>query len=147
LTGMVHTHTAHDPVLDHSRRMTKEEALRQVRLAKSSHIRWRAYVQAMVAGLKIEEKRAPIHHKECDFGHWFYNDGFRAFGHWQIYQDVEYSHELLHAVYQLVFNACGNGEQARAAALAEQLVGISHSLLEAIALLEEEMQASSQELF
>jgi methyl-accepting chemotaxis protein len=107
--------------------MTKQEALRQVRYAKSSHIRWRAYVQAMVAGLEVEEKRAPVHHKECDFGHWFYSDGFKAFGHWQIYQDVEYSHELLHAVYHMVFEACANGEQARAATLAEQLVGISHS--------------------
>jgi len=127
--------------------MTKQEALRQVRYAKSSHIRWRAYVQAMVAGLEIEEKRAPAHHKECDFGHWFYSEGFKAFGHWQIYQDVEYSHELLHAVYHMVFEACANGEQARAATLAEQLVGISHSLLEAIGLLEEEIQTASQYQF
>ena len=127
--------------------MTKQEVMRQVRQAKSAHIRWRAYAQAMVAGLDVEDEHAPIHHKECSFGKWYYGDGARTFGHWLIYKDIEDSHELLHAVYQLVFNACGNGEQARAAALAEQLVGISHSLLEAIALLEEEMQASSQELF
>lgn len=127
--------------------MSKTEALHQVRLAKSAHIRWRAYVQAMVAGLEIEEKKAPVHHKECDFGCWFYGEGFKAFGHWQIYQDIDYSHEFLHAVYGLIFDACTNGDHARAAMLAEQLVGISYSLLDAIGLLEEEIQSASEEWF
>jgi len=120
--------------------MTKQEALSQVRHAKSAHIRWRAYAQAMVAGLPIEEQRAPVHHKDCDFGHWFYGAGFRAFGHWPIYQDVEYSHELLHEVYRLLHEVLGAGDQERAAVIIEQLVGISHSLLANMELLEEEIR-------
>lgn len=127
--------------------MSKMEALHQVRLAKSAHIRWRAYVQAMVAGLEIEEKKAPVHHKECDFGCWFYGEGFKTFGHWQIYQDIDYSHEFLHKVYQMIFDACASGDLVRAASLYEQLVGISYSLLDAIGLLEEEIQVAGEEWF
>jgi hypothetical protein len=125
----------------------KHEALRQVRLAKSAHIRWRACVQAMAAGLDVDERHAPLHHKECAFGGWFYGEGFRAFGHWQIYQDIDYAHEFLHAVYRLAFDASARGEQARAVVLAEQVVGISHSLLEGLALLEEEIQAAREDSF
>lgn len=128
-------------------RITKQEALRMVRQAKSAHIRWRAYVQAMLAGLDIETERVPISHKECDFGQWFYREGFKAFGHWQVFQDVEYSHELLHDVYRRIHSALSSGDQARADHAAVQLVGISHSLLETIDLLREEIESSHHEHF
>lgn len=127
--------------------MTKSEALSQVRHAKSAHIRWRAYAQAMVAGLEIEEQRAPVHQKDCDFGRWFYGEGFKAFGHWQIYQDVEYGHELLHEVYHLLHRVLEEGDQARAAMIMAQLVGISHSLLAAMDLLEEEIRLAATDHF
>ena len=127
--------------------MTKSEALSQVHHAKSAHIRWRAYAQAMVAGLEIEEQRAPVHHKDCDFGQWFYGEGFKTFGHLQIYQDVEYGHELLHEVYHLLHRVLEEGDQARAAMIMAQLVGISHSLLAAMDLLEEEIRLAATDHF
>lgn len=127
--------------------MTKQEALSQVRQAKSAHIRWRAHAQAMVAGLPIEEQRVPVHHKDCDFGRWFYSAGFRAFGHWPIYQDVEYSHELLHEAYKLLHEARSGGDQARGALIMEQLLGISHSLLAGLELLEEEIRLAAKDDF
>jgi hypothetical protein len=127
--------------------MTKPEALRVVRQAKSSHIRWRAYVQAMLAGMDIETAQAPLHHKECAFGQWLYREGFAAFGHWPLFHDVEYAHELLHAVYHLLHNALHEDNQPRAHHIAEQLVGISHSLVEAIDLLQEEINSCEQEMF
>jgi hypothetical protein len=127
--------------------MTKQEALSQVRRAKSAHIRWRAHAQAMVAGLPIEAQRAPVHHKDCDFGQWFYGKGFMAFGHWPIYQDVEYSHELLHETYRLLHGVLSEGEQMRATVIMEQLVGISHSLLAGLELLEEEIRLAATDDF
>lgn len=127
--------------------MTKQEVLSQVRLAKSAHIRWRVHAQAMVAGLPIEEQRAPVHHKDCDFGRWFYSAGFRVFGHWPIYQDVEYSHELLHEVYRLLHEAMRAGDQARAVMIAEQLVGISKALLASMELLEDEIHLTATDSF
>ena len=127
--------------------MTKKEALSQVRHAKSAHIRWRAYVQAMMAGLEVEEKHAPVHQKDCDFGQWFYGEGFKTFGHWQIYQDVEYGHELLHEVYKMLHRVMEEGEQAHSARIMEQLVGISDSLLAALELFEEEVRQGSTDNF
>lgn len=124
--------------------MTKQEALRRVRQAKSAHVRWRVFVLAMVAGVEVEERLAPVHHKECVFGHWYYSEGFRAFAHWPIYQDVEYAHELLHAVYARIHRACAADDLAGAAAISEQLFGISVSLLEALQLLEEEIRLSDE---
>lgn len=127
--------------------MTKQEALLQVRQAKSAHIRWRAFVQAMVAGLEVGEDKAPTHHKDCDFGHWFYLDGFKAFGHWRVYLDVEYAHELLHEVYRMLHEAIDAEEWADAERMTVQLTGISYSLLELMALFEEEIRASGDEVF
>lgn len=127
--------------------MTKQEASRIVCQAKSSHIRWRAYVQAMLAGLEIETRRAPLHHKECEFGLWFYHKGFATFGHWPLFQDVEYAHELLHAVYLLIHQALHDGDLTRARKIGEPLVGISYSLLETIDLLQEAIRDSEQETF
>jgi len=127
--------------------MTKHEALRVVRQAKSSHIRWRAYVQAMLAGMDIEAAQAPLHHKECAFGQWFYREGFTAFGHWPLFHDVEYAHELLHAVYQLLHDALQEGDDTRARRIGEQLVAISYSLVDAIDLLKEEISSCEQETF
>ncbi len=127
--------------------MTKHEALRIVRQAKSSHIRWRAYVLARLAGMEIESVQAPLHHKECNFGHWIYHEGFAAFGHWPLFQDVEYTHELLHSVYLLIHQALHDGDRSRAGDIGKQLVGISYSLLETIDLLQEEIQSVEQEEF
>ncbi|MEW6678511.1 MAG: CZB domain-containing protein [Pseudomonadota bacterium] len=127
--------------------MTKQEAMRMVRQAKSAHIRWRAFVLSMLAGLEVAEHQAPIHHKACDFGQWFYSDGFRAFAHWPIYQDVEYVHELLHAVYERLYQACSEAHQAEAERLSGQLMGISESLLVTLDLLDEEIFTARDEDF
>jgi methyl-accepting chemotaxis protein len=121
--------------------MTKLEAVCIVRQAKSSHIRWRAYVQAMLAGIEIQTSQAPLHHKECNFGQWFYRDGFASFAH------VEYTHELLHAVYLLIHQALQDGDLGRARIIGEQMVGISYSLVETIDLLQQEIQSAEQEVF
>ena len=127
--------------------MTKHEAVHIVRQAKSSHIRWRAYVQAMLAGMVVETEHAPLHHKECDFGQWFYREGFASFGHWPLFQDVEYTHELLHAIFLMIHQALQDGDLNRARLIGEQMVGISYSLVETIDLLQEEIQSAEQEAF
>ncbi len=127
--------------------MTRQEALLQLRKAKSAHIRWRAFVQAMVAGLEVSEDKAPAHPKDCDFGNWFYKEGFQSFGHWPVYLDVEYAHEMLHDVYHLLHRARKSGEHMEVERLAVQLTAISYSLLELMALFEEEIRLAEQDAF
>ncbi len=71
----------------------------------------------------------------------------RPFGHWQLFQDVEYTHELLHSVYLMIHQALHDGDRSRAGNIGKQLVGISYSLVETIDLLQEEIESVEQEEF
>lgn len=122
--------------------MTKQEALSIIRRAKAAHIRWRAFALAKLAGLPVEQDQAPVHPRECAFGLWFYTEGFRTFAHWPIYQDLEYVHELLHAVYERIFLACEEGRRDDANRISAQLLGLSESMLATLNLLDEEALTS-----
>lgn len=63
------------------------------------------------------------------------------------YQDVEYGHELLHEVYHMLHHVLEEGDRERITLIMAQLVGISHSLLEALNLLDEEIRLASVEHF
>jgi len=63
--------------------MNKADLLRVIRKAKSSHIRWRAYAQALVAGLEVPADGAPVNHQSCGFGKWYYGEGARQLGHFR----------------------------------------------------------------
>lgn len=125
--------------------MNKQEALRRIRLAKSPHIRWRAYAQALVAGLDVREEHDPVHHKACGFGKWYYGEGLRELGHLEGYRDIDDTHALLHDVYRKIFELCQNKQHARAREYMDQLVGISRTLLDALQLLEDEIKALESE--
>jgi hypothetical protein len=121
--------------------MNKSDLLRLVRKAKSSHIRWRSYAQALVAGLDVREDNAPIHHQSCQFGRWYYGEGRRLFGRLEIYRDIEVPHEILHHIYERIYQSVAKGRQAEAKSLLDQMVGVSRTLLEALELLEQEIHA------
>lgn len=127
------------------KRSGKSESLRQVRQAKAAHIRWRAHVHSLVAGLNMDgDACAPVHHKDCAFGQWFFNEAFKTFGHWRIYQDVDEIHELMHTVYSLLHQTLEAGESARAAAIADQLAGISDALLAVLDVLADEIRETEE---
>ena len=121
--------------------LDKNEVLRVIRRAKSSHIRWRTFAQAMVTGLPVEEEQAPVRHTECQFGKWYYGQGKALLGHIDIFQDIETTHELLHHIYAQIFSLVQERKLSEAKALYEELIGVSRTLLEQIDLLEEEVRS------
>ncbi len=120
----------------------KGTALGVIRRAKSSHIRWRAYAQGLVAGVKVKEDQLPIQHTDCRFGEWYYGEGNRMFGHLEIFQDIEGPHEMLHSIYHQIYNLVRKGKGEKAHAKLEELIGVSRTLLEQIELLEAEVEAT-----
>lgn len=120
----------------------KSELLALIRRAKSSHIRWRAYAQGLVAGVDVKEDRLPIHHTECAFGKWYYGIARTRFGHLEIFRDLEGPHELLHSVYQQIHTLVADKKVAAARDKLDELVGVSRTLLEQLELLEQEVEAS-----
>lgn len=120
----------------------KSQLLALIRRAKSSHIRWRAYAQGLVAGVDVKEDRLPIQHTDCAFGQWYYGSGKNRFGHLAIFSDLEGPHELLHSIYHQIHSLVGAGKVEPAREKLEELVGVSRTLIEQLELLEQEVEAS-----
>ncbi|KAF0166582.1 MAG: hypothetical protein FD157_530 [Rhodocyclaceae bacterium] len=121
--------------------MNKADLLRVTRKAKSSHIRWRAYAQALVAGLDVPVDNAPVSHLSCGFGKWYYGEGARHLGHLDVYRNIETPHEILHDIYGCIHALIDDGKTEAATPMLEQLIGVSRTLLDAIQLLDREVMA------
>lgn len=120
--------------------MNVQSHLEVIRRAKSSHLRWRAYAQALAAGVPVQEDQAPLAHTQCAFGKWYYGEGQSALGHLSVFQDIETPHELLHAIYAQVHEAAASGKLDKAHERLSDLVEMSKTLLQAIELLEAEVR-------
>ena len=138
--------------------MNKTDALAAIRRAKSAHIKWRAFAQAMIAGVPMTNEKLPKLHTECEFGKWYYGDGNRLLGNLDSFRGVEGPHEVLHAIYQRIFNLLRDGEgetlldrlikskasrerrrTEQARELMVELIAVSETLLKSIEILEEEI--------
>ncbi len=72
----------------------KEQILQHIGRAKTAHINWRVYAEAVVAGLPVENE-VPVMSRACDFGKWYYGEG-RQFAFLKPYIDIENYHEIAH---------------------------------------------------
>jgi signal transduction histidine kinase len=84
--------------------MKKREIIMQIRAAKSSHIRWKSYVQIALRGIVTDQVDAalPIVQTECDFGKWYYGDGM-FLSLLTNFQSLEHPHEMLHEMYIQIY--------------------------------------------
>jgi hypothetical protein len=137
--------------------MNKGDALSTIRKAKSAHIKWRSFAQALIAGVEVTDDKIPKLHTECEFGRWYHGPGQEHLGHLDSFQAIASPHEMLHAVYARIYETLhgkegiwsrlftSDAERTRrkletAKALVVELVAISETLLMAIAILEQEIQ-------
>ena len=120
--------------------LSQDELLEVIRKAKSSHIRWRSYAQALVDGVDLGDGRAPVSHLECRFGRWYYGDGTEQLGQLDAFRNIEKPHEQLHTLYAQIDALVTEGKLPEAREQLEELVGISRSLLDGIELLEREVK-------
>lgn len=143
--------------------MSKKEVLSQLHLAKSAHIKWRSYAQALVAGIPVEQDHVPVIHTDCKFGKWYYGPG-QKLASLSSYDAVGDPHEMLHQIYmkiykilfgeddrsvlQKVFGSKAKTKQKNqneAEVLMQRLVAVSGTLLEALAILENDIKEMSEE--
>jgi hypothetical protein len=120
-------------------RFNKDEALAQIRRAKLSHVRWRAYAQSLVAGISVDEERVPVRDTACQFGQWYHGAGTEQLGQLECFRKVGAPHEALHAVYAEIYNLVQKHQLEQAAGRLEELVTVSRILLELIDGLESEV--------
>lgn len=135
----------------------KKEALEKLRKAKGAHIKWRAYAQALVSGVPVSNEKIPVEHTDCAFGQWYHGEGREMLGHLPSYEAIYTPHEMLHEIYKRIFetmNSESGGlkklfstresrreQQLRTARqYADELIGVSETLLKALDILEEEIR-------
>jgi hypothetical protein len=123
--------------------MPSQDLLQHIRKAKSSHIRWRSYAQAMIAGVPVTEDRAPVRHTDCEFGRWYYGEAREMLGHMAIFRDLEWQHEILHSTYEQIVELAERGEPGNAREHVTHLLEMSRSLLELLDLLETQVHSSA----
>ncbi len=138
--------------------MNKKQVITQLRLAKSAHIQWRSYAQAIIAGIPVENDHVPVIHTSCKFGKWYYGSGQRL-ASLSTYAGIEVPHEMLHQIYMKIFKLLfgeddrstfskifssstklKQSQQLEAEDLMKKLLAVSGTLLESIVLLEDEVK-------
>ena len=82
--------------------MDKKEIINRLRAAKSAHIKWRTYAQAILSGLEIDDDKVPVLHTDCAFGKWYYGSGQRL-STLHSYKAIEQPHEIMHTLYMKLF--------------------------------------------
>ncbi|GAB4303160.1 MAG: hypothetical protein Kow0096_25110 [Thiohalomonadaceae bacterium] len=136
--------------------MDKKQVITHLRAAKSAHIKWRSYAQAIVAGLPVNEDQVPVIHTDCAFGKWYYGPG-QKLSSLPGFQAIETPHEALHSIYMQIFKLLfeteevsffqkfiGTGKKRddrreQLNTLLNSLIEMSKTLLAAIELLEQEV--------
>ncbi len=143
--------------------MEKKDILDKLRRAKSAHIKWRAYAQALVSGLPVEKEQVPVIYTDCAFGKWYYGAG-QSLSSLSSFDAISLPHESLHHIYIKIFkllfgkdersklaklfsseNIIKTANKKKANILLHELISISGTLLEAIMALENEIKDMSQE--
>lgn len=141
----------------------KKEILAQLRSAKSAHIKWRSYAQALVAGLPLDDSKVPVIHTDCAFGRWYYGPG-QVLASLNSYRAIEEPHEILHNIYMKIVKKlfheedvgllkkllgsskrAGENRATEVSELMENLVVVSRTLLETIEMVEKEVLQMDEE--
>jgi hypothetical protein len=139
--------------------VNKKVALDKLRKAKGAHLKWRAYAQALVSGVSVDDDKIPVEHTSCAFGIWYHGEGKQKLGHLSSYDSVYTPHEMLHEIYKQIFELLHSKDSAGvfkklfsskedrenerlilARGYMEELVGVSETLLQALDILEQEIR-------
>ncbi|MEJ2059092.1 MAG: CZB domain-containing protein [Gammaproteobacteria bacterium] len=116
--------------------MDKETLLDSIRKARTSHLRWRSYAQALASGLEVSEEQAPINHTDCKFGQWYYGPAKTEMGELEAYQAIDDPHAQLHAAYRRLHGFASEGRLDQAEQVMGEINDHCRILLERLDILE-----------
>lgn len=81
----------------------------KLKKAKTAHIRWRTYAEALVSGHDSVIDQLPVKHTDCEFGNWYYGDG-QSFSDLEVFKDIGLIHQTLHEEFEIIFNLVTGGK-------------------------------------
>jgi len=97
--------------------------------AKSAHMIFVGKIQAHLDGAtKTEPATLPDHHG-CNFGKWYDTMGTEHCGHLQLFRDIVQPHASVHELGKAAIVAYNGGDRSKAAALCQEMVDNSATLL------------------
>lgn len=82
----------------------------KLKKAKTAHIRWRTYAEALVSGHDKVIDQLPVKHTDCEFGNWYYNEG-QQFTDLEVFKDIGQIHQELHDEFEMIFNLITLGNE------------------------------------
>jgi len=142
--------------------MNKSETVAHLHSAKKAHVKWVQRAKALIEGLPIEKDAIPVDCTECKFGQWFYGDGqnLNAIPGMDCLKDIETLHFKLHDIYMKIFKVyfsemnrsffsklfnmkkkITENDKEIVRDYYDQLLEVSHDLLEVIDKLERRLNA------
>ncbi|MDR3580109.1 MAG: methyl-accepting chemotaxis protein [Oryzomonas sp.] len=97
--------------------------------AKSAHMIFVGKIQAHLDGSsKVDPATLPDHHG-CNFGKWYDGMGTEHCGHLQLFKDIVQPHAKVHELGKAAVLAFNSGDRIKAAALRDDMVDSSATLL------------------
>ncbi len=148
--------------------MNKTETVEQLHNAKKAHVKWVQRAKALIEGLPVEKDAIPVDCTECKFGQWFYGEGqnLNAIPGMDCLHEIETLHFNLHDMYMKIFKVyfgdtnrsffskifnmkktISDSDRQIARDYYDQLLEISHELLDVIGRLERRLHAMSADAF
>ncbi len=148
--------------------MNKSDTVAHLHDAKKAHVKWIQRAKALIEGLPVEKEAIPVDCTECKFGEWFYGDGqnLNAIPSMDCLHDIETLHFKLHDIYMKIFKVyfgdlnrsffsklfhfkqkVSEHDKEIAREYYDQLLEVSHNLLEVIDRLERRLHAMSANTF
>jgi len=96
------------------KKITKNEILKNLNLARKAHITWVEKAQLLVHGVHpMSKNQLPLQAKNCSFGNWFSNTGQVLFYIMseKLLKSIENKHEELHNSYLKIFKIYFNQKE------------------------------------
>ena len=91
--------------------MIKDDVLSRLKKAKTAHLRWRTYAEALVSGVDEAIDQLPVKHTDCDFGCWYHGDG-QELAHLDLFNEIGLVHQTLHEEFEIIFDIVTSANEA-----------------------------------
>jgi len=94
-----------DASYDEKARAIKADIISNLRMAKTSHMKWISDVQILIrlGDLKVANTTIPVNYTSCEFGKWYYGEG-QKLAEYSEYTDIEEIHQLVHDTYLQIYS-------------------------------------------
>ncbi len=139
--------------------MTKQDFINELNAAKSAHVKWHAYAQALAMGVESGVEKLPQLYTDCDFGNWYYGAG-HFLNFMPEFNAIEPVHEKLHKLYMQIyqeylapeksglFTSSAKAKEKKAKAMnnmVAQLKEISNVMIDKLSIVQNKVNAMSEE--